>query len=159
MEANADTGPTVVSLAEVISAAKEAYRKGEELDECINLLWKKMYEAVPALDYSTEEQTRDRVIQGSPDVCNALAESLVKNGLPDCIQAHRLARPVFWLMHQHKALVPLQRNEIRTCSYLWYPARKNYRRMKSKYLKAFSGYLPYLRANLQIVLEASKTYK
>ncbi len=156
MEANADTRPTAVSLAEIISAAKEAHRQGEELDKCIRLLWRKMYEAVPALDYSYEEYKirDDRRIAGNPDVCNALAEVLVRQGLPDCIQTHRLARPIFWIMSRHEALISMQRDPGEKSCYLWYPARKKYRRMKNAYGRAFEEYLPYLRTNLQMALEA-----
>ncbi len=158
MGINAHARPTAISLAEVISAAKDAHKRGEWLDKCIKLLWRKLYEAVPALDYSHEENKirDDRRIAGNPDVCDALANILVSQGLPDCIGTQRLARPVFWIMSMHEALVSLQRDTGEKSDYLWYPVRRKYRRAKNKYAKAFTEYLPYLRTNLQFALEAKQ---
>jgi hypothetical protein len=154
METTTATRQNAVSLAEVISNAKEAHKAGKELDKCIQLLWRRMYETVPALDYSIEEQKmRDnRRIKGNPDVCNALAKVLVSQGVPDCLEAHRLAMPIFWIMSGHEALIAMQRDQGKDSCYLWHPVKRKYRRMKGAYAKAFGEHLPYLRANLRIAL-------
>ena len=156
MKADTAIRPKAVSLAEVISGIKQAHKEGRNLDGHIRVFWRRIYETAPALDYSTEEQTRyARRIMGNPDFCNALAEVLISNGLPKCIETHCLSRPIFWLMRKHNALVAAQRDEGegKGSIHLWYPRRQKFRRMKGAYAKAFDEYLPYMRANLRIALD------
>ncbi|MEM4239728.1 MAG: hypothetical protein QXM31_01305 [Candidatus Woesearchaeota archaeon] len=158
METNAIKSPKAVSLAEVVSDVKAAYKDDKDLAPFAEMLWQCIYEQIPCLDYSTEEKPDEEncspegyaAAKGNPDICAALKDCLVRAGMPDCTATLRVVLPAFWFVSRQGVLETCQMRKNK--GYLWALDREKHNNARSAYGAEFEAQKPYILSNLVIAL-------
>jgi hypothetical protein len=155
METNTAARTRDDSLAEVVQRIQRCVIKGKPLAPFVDLIWIKLYDAVPKLDYTATAVSEDgsREIKGNPDIGKALYSLFKSAGMKESDALLRFVNPAFWALRSLRVVIPVHMREaIGNNFYLWNFDRERHQNFRIDYLSAVHEYRKSLLTNLEAAL-------